>query len=84
MQEWRGKLATPIIADKSLQEMTDSEIEDYNRKVQEPLMHSRKRAPTAFDALTRESADSLHQSSSTTTNMHLQSAWMVGKGRLQL
>ncbi|CAE7475859.1 unnamed protein product [Symbiodinium sp. CCMP2592] len=41
-EEWRGKLATPIIADKSLQEMTDSEIEDYNRKVQERAQEVRK------------------------------------------
>ncbi|CAE7855378.1 unnamed protein product [Symbiodinium microadriaticum] len=40
--EWRAKLATPIIADKSLQEMTDSEIEDYNRKVQERAQEVRK------------------------------------------
>ncbi|CAE7606924.1 unnamed protein product [Symbiodinium sp. CCMP2456] len=41
-EEWRAKLATPIVADKSLQEMTDSEIEDYNRKVQERAQEVRK------------------------------------------
>ena len=36
-EDWRAKLVMPISADKSLQEMTDAEIEEHNRKVQETL-----------------------------------------------
>ncbi|CAE7208926.1 unnamed protein product [Symbiodinium natans] len=40
--DWRAKLVMPISADKSLQEMTDAEIEEHNRKVQERMQEVRK------------------------------------------
>ncbi|CAE7431576.1 unnamed protein product [Symbiodinium pilosum] len=41
-EAWRSKLATPIIAEKKLQDMSDAEIEEHNKAVQEKAQEIRK------------------------------------------